>query len=143
MKKLILSLTLLIVSVSISSAQKKAQMNYDVGTLQTKTKIELTQIYMDKFQTLMTTLPYTSFTLKQDTVVVDSLPTGTIQRVKLDIPETKYTDKKREKVAKEASKYNEMVSVQLLEIIPYSDKNEIIWGIMFLQKMNDRLNTNF
>ena len=91
----------------------------------------------------MTTLPYTSFTLKQDTVTVDSLPTGAIQRVKLDIPETKYTQKKREKVAKEAVKYNQMVNVQLLEIIPYSDKNEIIWGIMFLQKMNDRLNTNF
>lgn len=143
MKKIILSLTLLIVSVSISSAQKKDQTNYDVGTLQTKTKIELTQIYMDKFQTLITTLPYTSFTLKQDTVVVDSLPTGSIQRIKLDIPEIKYTQKKREKVAKEATKYNQIVSVQLLDVIPYSDKSEIILGIMFLQKMNDRLNTNF
>ena len=107
--------------------------------LNQKTKVELTDIYMEKFQVLLKTLPYTSFTLRMDSIVVDTLN----QKIKLDIPNNKYTKSKREKVSKEADEYNKVIKEQLLEIVPYSDKNEIIRGILFLQKMTEKLNNNF
>jgi hypothetical protein len=42
-------------------------------------------------------------------------------------------------VSEKAQNYNQTVNENLNEIIPYSDKNEIIKGILFVQEMINRL----
>jgi len=143
MKKLILTIAVVLTTFSLGLAQSVNQTDYDLETLKTKTKTQLTEIYLNKFQSLITTLPYTSFTLKQDTMVVDTTTEVSEAKYVLDIPDTRYTNRKRVKVSTEAKEYNKVIKEQLMEIIPYSDKNEIIWGILFLQNINSKLNTNF
>ena len=57
----------------------------------------------------------------------------------IDIPRSKYTSIKRTKVTERTKNYNETVNENLNEIIPYSDKAEIIKGILFVQEMINRL----
>lgn len=102
---------------------------YTKDSLNTLNKLDLTKIYLQQVQTLNNILPYASFNIK-----------GQASGVKqIDIPKSKYTSSKREKVSDKGKNYNETMNENLNEIIPYSDKNEIIKGILFVQEMINRL----
>jgi hypothetical protein len=102
---------------------------YTQDSLFKMNKLDLTKIYLEQVQSLNNILPYASFNIK-----------GQASGVKqIDIPKSKYTNSKRTKVSTKAQNYNETVNENLNEIIPYSDKNEIIKGILFVQEMINRL----
>jgi uncharacterized FAD-dependent dehydrogenase len=100
-----------------------------VNGFELMSKIELTQIYLNEVKTLMGTLPYSPFTLglESDT---------TVQKVGLDIPMTKYTTKKLDKVSSSTKDFNKTIQTSLFEILPYSDREDIISAIIYVQSIN-------
>lgn len=102
-----------------------------VSVLETKTKIELTQIYLNEVKTLIGSLPYSPFTLgvENDSIVQ-------VQKVGLDIPMTRYTTKKLDKVTSTTKDFNKTIQTSLFEILPYSDRGDIINAIVYIQSIN-------
>lgn len=94
-----------------------------------KGKLELSKIFLYQVQALNNSLPYAAFPLKGQASNI----------IKLEIPVSNYTQKKRDCVTDKAEKYNETIDKSLYEIIPYSDKNDIIKAILFIQEMVDKL----
>jgi hypothetical protein len=116
-------------SFSNLSNNQSNRVVYSQDSLSKMNKLDLTKIYLDQVQSLNNILPYASFNIK-----------GQASGVKqIDIPRSKYTNSKRTKVSEKAQNYNQTVNENLNEIIPYSDKNEIIKGILFVQEMINRL----
>ena len=99
------------------------------STLNSMTKMQLTNIYLDQVTQLAFSTPYTPFTIGvTDTVNGD-----------LDIPVSKYIKRKREEVLDMSTKYGETMKEQLYEIVPYSDKKDMIRAILFLQEVNSNI----
>jgi hypothetical protein len=116
-------------SMSHLAKDQNTRYVYSKDTLDQMNKLDLTKIYLQQVQALNNILPYASFNIK-----------GQASGVKqIDIPKSKYTSSKRTKVSDRAKNYNETVNENLNEIIPYSDKSEIIKGILFVQEMINRL----
>jgi len=116
-------------SVSHLAKDQNNRYVYSQDTLAQMNKLDLTKIYLQQVQSLNNILPYASFNIK-----------GQANGVKqIDIPRSKYTSIKRTKVTERTKNYNETVNENLNEIIPYSDKIEIIKGILFVQEMINRL----
>lgn len=92
-------------------------------------KMQLVNIYIDEVNELAFHTPYTPFTIGvSDTIKGD-----------LDIPVSKYLAKKRNAIINVSEKYTSTVKEQLYEIIPYSDKKDIIRAILFLQETNNNI----
>lgn len=137
MKKLILGISLFLWSF-ISTAQSIVQpvIGYDAPPFETSiiedsslmrlSKIKLTSLYLTELEMLAMALPYSPFTLTDP----DSLQDG------LDIPESKYLDRKRDKIERTSENYGEVMRKKLYEIVPYSDKKDIVAAILFLRKIN-------
>lgn len=104
---------------------------YKSDSLMNLNKLELTNIYLQQVQILNNILPYASFNIKGQTAGVNQI----------DIPKSKYTNTKRDKVSDKANNYNKSMNENLYEIIPYSDKTEIVKGIIFVQEMINKLDT--
>lgn len=120
MKKLILVCATMLASVTGFS-----QTHTD-SSLNSLTKMQLANIYLDQVVELAFSSPYTPFTIGvSDTTHGD-----------LDIPVSKYIKKKREDILEMSKSYGETVKEQLYEIVPYSDKKDIIRAILFLQETN-------
>lgn len=115
----------------VVSSQNQLRMHYDTTFLNSKSKLELTKIYLEQVQIINNILPYAAFPIKGQVMSVNQI----------DIPTSKYTSEKREKVSSKVDVYNETMNKNLQEIIPYSDKNEIIKGIMFIQEMIEKIDT--
>ena len=111
----------------------KAQTNYTDSLLQKKTKMELTQIYLDEVKQIMGAIPYSPFALRSDSMMSD---TSTYQ---LDIPKTRYTSNKIENLSDETVDLNKMIQHSLYEIVPYSDKVDIIRAILYVQDINKHM----
>jgi len=116
-------------SFSNLSNNQSNRVVYSQDSLSKMNKLDLTKIYLDQVQSLNNILPYASFNIKGQAAGVKQI----------DIPKSKYTNSKRTKVSEKAQNYNQTVNENLNEIIPYSDKNEIIKGILFVQEMINRL----
>jgi len=120
MKKLILVCATMLASVTGFSQ------NHTDSSLNILTKMQLANIYIDQVVELAFNSPYTPFTIGvSDTIAGD-----------LDIPVSKYIKKKREDILEMSKSYGETVKEQLYEIVPYSDKKDIIRAILFLQETN-------
>ena len=128
MKKIVLS-----VSMCLALYTSKAQTNYTDSLLQKKTKMELTQIYLDEVKQIMGAIPYSPFTLRSDSMMSD---TSTYQ---LDIPKTRYTSNKIENLSDETVDLNKIIQHSLYEIVPYSDKVDIIRAILYVQDINKHM----
>lgn len=116
-------------SFSQLASNQNGRVVYTQDSLSKMNKLDLTKIYLDQVQSLNNILPYASFNIK-----------GQASGVKqIDIPKSKYTNAKRNRVSEKAENYNSTVNENLNEIIPYSDKSEIIKGILFVQEMIGRL----
>lgn len=104
---------------------------YKSDSLMNLNKLELTNIYLQQVQVLNNILPYASFNIKGQASGVNQI----------DIPKSKYTNTKRDKVSDKALNYNKSMNENLYEIIPYSDKTEIVKGIIFIQEMINKLDS--
>jgi len=97
------------------------------SSLYKMTKMQLTNLYLDEVTKLAFTSPYTPFTIGvSDTINGD-----------LDIPVSKSIARKREKIMEVSQAYGETMKEKLYELIPYSDKSDIIRAILFLREMNN------
>jgi len=123
MKKLLL---ILMLATGVCSAQTQTD-----SSLSTMTKMQLTKLYLSEIEKLAFSAPYTPFTIG----VADTL------RGDLDIPISKSIVKKRNKILEMSKAYGELMEEQLYELVPYSDKKDIIRAILFLQETNNNINT--
>lgn len=97
------------------------------SSLYKMTKMQLTDIYLDEVIKLAFNSPYTPFTIGvSDTTRGD-----------LDIPVSKYIAKKRDKILAVSKAYGDVIKERLYELVPYSDKNDIIRAILFLRETNN------
>lgn len=137
MKKIILSFAAALM-FNVSTAQTSINLNdlpisesvqYSDSSLNSMTKLQLTNLYLDEVTKLAFSSPYTPFTIGvSDTINGD-----------LDIPVSKYIAKKREAVLEMSKAYGETMKEKLYEIVPYSDKKDIIRAIIFLQEINNNI----
>jgi len=86
-------------------------------------KMQLTKIYLEQVQQLALAVPYSSFTMSDTTGVID-------------MPTSKYLKNKRDAVAKVTANFNKTINVELYEVVPYADKEQIIQAILFLENIN-------
>ena len=86
-------------------------------------KMQLTKIYLEQVQQLALAVPYSSFTMSDTTGVID-------------MPTSKYLKNKRDAVTKVTANFNKTINVELYEVIPYADKEQIIQAIEFLENIN-------
>lgn len=103
----------------------------EMDELYLKSKMELTQIYLNEVKILVNNLPFTPFTL-----MVDSEGMEEGQKIQLDIPKTKYTTKKLDKVTNSTNSTNKVIQSSLFEVIPYSDRSDIIDAIFYVRSIN-------
>ena len=122
---------LIAIAIVFASKVSMAQTAYNDSTLNTMTKMQLTKIYLDEVTTLAFSTPYTPFTIG----VSDTI------HGELDIPVSKYTARKRDKIMEMSKTYGELMEEQLYELVPYSDKKDIIRAILFLQETNSEIKT--
>jgi hypothetical protein len=120
MKKLLLMCAFALISkAGFSQAHTDSSLN-------AMTKMQLANLYLDQVTQLAFSVPYSPFTIG----VTDSINGD------LDIPVSKYIKNKREDVLNTSKEYGNVMKDKLYEIIPYSDKKDIIRAILFLQDIN-------
>jgi len=130
MKKLFVALF-----VIISCQQVQAQVQqpsftlYGEGTLMSMSKLKLSEIYLQQVDILAQAVPYAAFTLQTGT------PADSV-RNSLDIPQSKYIKSKRDDIQKTSIEYGKVMKEKLYEIVPYSDKADIVRAILYLQNIN-------
>jgi hypothetical protein len=120
---------LIAIAIIFASKVGMAQTAYTDSTLNTMTKMQLTKVYLDEVTKLAFSSPYTPFTIG----VNDSI------NGELDIPVSRYTSRKRDKIMEMSKAYGELMEEQLYELVPYSDKKDIIRAILFLQETNSEI----
>lgn len=126
MKKAFLSLlTLFLIGLTPLMAQTGEGKNYTVGELETLGKLELTKIYIGYVQKLNLLLPYVPFNQKGEAVSLSNM----------GIPNTKDNNEDIKRLDSSSGSHNEALNLTLTNILPYADKENIIEGILFLQKM--------
>jgi hypothetical protein len=57
----------------------------------------------------------------------------------LDIPVSKYLNRKRDSILEMSKVYGDTMKEKLYDLIPYSDKNDIIRAIIFLRETNSKI----
>lgn len=122
---------LIAIAIVFASKVGMAQTVYTDSTLNTMTKMQLTKVYLDQVTQLAFSSPYTPFTIG----VNDSI------HGELDIPVSKYTTRKRDRILEMSKAYGDLMEEQLYELVPYSDKKDIIRAILFLQETNSEIKT--
>jgi hypothetical protein len=91
--------------------------------LKTLGKIELTQLYMARVSVITEIVPYLALHTK---------PGATLKE--MGIPETTLNKEHMEKEVKNKATYLVAVQNTLDDIIPYADKGNIIWSILFFEE---------
>jgi hypothetical protein len=135
MKKILFVGALMSVFSSVSFAQKggKAEQTYVSSSakvdkfyteeeLQKLGKLELTQIYMMRIATLTEVMPYVALHPRPGASLAD-----------MGIPSTSANLEHVEKANKNKTLYLNAVKDTLDDIVPYADKNNIIWSILFFE----------
>lgn len=112
MKKLTILLTMFCFN---ATAQEVLSDSVELGM---KTKIQLTEIYLQEVQRVTTLLKTDAFVSMND-----------------DVPSNKYTIGKNKKVENSVKKYNEVMAKEYRDLIPYADKVNIIQSIMYLREV--------
>jgi hypothetical protein len=105
--------------VSADAALKKI---YTKDELELLGKLELTGIYQERISIITEILPY---------LALHSKPGATL--TEMSIPQTSANIAHLEKEVKNKKEYVASVNETLVDIIPYADKQNIIWSILFFQ----------
>jgi hypothetical protein len=111
-------ITFPIIACLFATATLAQQAENDSTMLSRMTKVQLADVYLKEVQRINQSLVYLTF---------DS--------ISADVPATKYTQAKFDKVKKKAEVYNATILKELMEIIPYSDKKDILDSIMYLKQL--------
>lgn len=85
-------------------------------------KLELTAIYQERIAIITEVLPYLALHSKPGATLAD-----------MSIPQTPANISHLEKEVKNKKEYVSSVNETLVDIIPYADKQNIIWSILFFQ----------
>jgi hypothetical protein len=105
--------------------------HFTIGVLDQMGKLELTRIYVTQCAKLNMLLPYIPFNQKGDAVSLAGM----------GIPDTKDNNAFIKKLDTSSGTHNETLDETLNIIIPYSDKDDIIKAILFLQSVVERVET--
>jgi hypothetical protein len=93
-------------------------------------KLELTKIYMDRITVLTELSPY---------IALHTKPGATLEE--MGIPSTPSNLDHLDKEVRNKDAYLRSVKDTLDDIIPYADKQNIIWAILFFDEMIKRIET--
>lgn len=104
------------------SPTAKIEKFYTMDELKQLGKIELTNIYMERVVVVTEIIPY---------IALHTKPGATLKE--MGIPETPANIEHVEKEVKNKGVYLSAVKNTLDDIIPYADKGNIIWAIMFME----------
>lgn len=104
------------------SADAKLKKSYTAEDLKPLGKIQLVEIYMERISVLTELLPY---------IALKSNPGATLYE--MGIPETPQNVDHMVKEVKNKESYLSAVKNTLDDIIPYADKTNIIWAILFIE----------
>lgn len=110
------------------SPNAKLGKNYTKEELEQLGKIELTKIYMERISVVTELVPYLALHTK---------PGASLSE--MGIPETSENKDHLEKEVKNKGEYLKSVKTTLDDIVPYADKGNIIWSILFLEEMIKRI----
>ena len=115
-------------SMTYVSPNAKLIKNYTKEELDKLGKIELTKIYMERISVITELVPYLALHTKPGATLAE-----------MGIPETAENKDHLEKEVKNKDEYLQSVKTTLDDIIPYADKQNIIWSILFLEEMIGRV----
>lgn len=87
-------------------------------------KLELTTIYQERVAIITEVLPYLALHSKPGATLTD-----------MSIPQTSANVSHLEKEVKNKHEYLSSVNETLVDIIPYADKQNIIWSILFFENI--------
>jgi hypothetical protein len=110
------------VSMTYVNANAKITKYHTEEELKAMGKIELTQLYMARVSVITEIVPYLALHTK---------PGATLKE--MGIPETGLNKEHMEKEVKNKATYLAAVQNTLDDIIPYADKGNIIWSILFFE----------
>ncbi len=111
--------------VTYVSATAKIDKYHNEVDLEKLGKLELTELYLERVSVVTEIIPY---------LALHKNPAGATL-ADLGIPETKANVSRLEKEVKSKLAYLEAIRATLHDIIPYADKRNIIWSILFLEEV--------
>lgn len=88
------------------------------STLQAMNKVQLSETYIEEVQRVTSKLIDSAWGDRSATV-----------------PRSKYLDRKWSIVAKKETAYNEAIAAELMDVIPYADKESLIKAIIYLRTL--------
>lgn len=132
MKRITLAIIIFVMSNGYLVAQNNQSNQFTESNLMGMTKLKLSEIYLQQIDVFAQALPYAAFTLQTGSPS-DSL------KGNMDIPQSKYLKTKRADLQKTTIEYGKVVKQNLFEIIPYSDKQDIIKAILYFQSINEMI----
>lgn len=109
-------------AVTYVSAKAKIEKYHTLEELKQLGKLELTDLYMQRIAVITELIPYLALHFK---------PGATLKE--MGIPETPMNIEHMEKEVKNKDTYLTAVKSSLDDIIPYADKGNIIWSILFFE----------
>ncbi|MFN3404052.1 MAG: hypothetical protein ACK40G_08150 [Cytophagaceae bacterium] len=109
---------------SYVSENAKITKFHTVEELKQMGKIELTAVYMERVAVITEILPYVALHYKPGAPLKE-----------MGIPETPANIEHMEKEVKNKDNYLAAVKDSLDDIIPYADKTNIIWSILFFEEI--------
>ena len=118
MKKILLILA--VCTATISNAQTVAHTDSSLNTL---TKGQIVDIYIDQVNLLIEKLPYSVWGLNAEDKA-------------LDVPKSKYIARKRKGVSNDAANYVDTNTALMYEVVYYADKQRLVNAVLYLQKLN-------
>ena len=111
--------------VTYVTATAKIDKYHNEVDLEKLGKLELTDLYLERVSVVTELVPY---------LALHKNPAGA-SLADLGIPETKTNISHLEKEVKNKEAYMQTVRSTLHDIVPYADKRNIIWCILFLEEM--------
>ena len=112
-----------------TSGAAAPEVRYQYGDLDKLGKLELTVIYVQQIQKLNQLLPYCAFNQKGEATSLANM----------GVPGSKDNNGAVKKLDSSIATHNEILLQTMSDIIPYSDKEEIIKAILFLQGIAERI----
>lgn len=132
MKKLLTTIVTVLTVITVNAKDG----SYKKSDLKRMNKTTLTEIYLNQVAQLCMNAPYAPFTIfGKDSSNYEP----TTVNVKMDIPASDYLQNKRSNTTTQSVQYGDVVKKEFYEIIPYSDKRDIITSILYLQKVNENI----
>jgi hypothetical protein len=111
------------------SADAILKKTYTKEELELLSKLELTAIYQERVAIITEVLPY---------LALHSKPGATL--AEMSIPQTSANVAHLQKEVKNKEEYITSVNETLVDIIPYADKQNIIWSILFFEDIIKKSN---